>query len=237
MRIKIAHLYYDLMNLYGENGNVRSLTKHLEEAKIKTDVTFLSVDDKINFDKYDIFYMGMGSEDNQLIALDDLMKYKVNIKKAIDDNKIFIITGNSYELFGKYIEDLDGHIINTLDIFDYYTKRIDFRISEEQVFTTPLINEKVIGFQNRGSIIKCNHNNLFNVEKGTGYEIDSKIEGYHFNNFYGTYLVGPLLVRNPHLTDYILKKYINKYIPNTKLIDYQAYDEYKKNFLDKETNC
>ena len=27
MKVKIAHLYYDLMNLYGENANIRAIEK------------------------------------------------------------------------------------------------------------------------------------------------------------------------------------------------------------------
>ena len=46
---KIAHLYYDLMNLYGENGNIRYLKNRLEEQGIKVEVSFLSKDDKIDF--------------------------------------------------------------------------------------------------------------------------------------------------------------------------------------------
>ena len=38
---KIAHLYYDLMNLYGENGNIRYLKNRLEEQDI-----FLTFTDK-----------------------------------------------------------------------------------------------------------------------------------------------------------------------------------------------
>ena len=61
---KIAHLYYDLMNLYGENGNLRYFLKKLEEQDIKVELHFLTVGDKIDFEKYDFYYMGMGSEEN-----------------------------------------------------------------------------------------------------------------------------------------------------------------------------
>ena len=64
-KIKIAHLYYDLMNLYGENGNVRYLKKKLEEQDFEVSVHFLTVAEDIDFTKYDIYYMGMGSDDNK----------------------------------------------------------------------------------------------------------------------------------------------------------------------------
>ena len=72
---KIAHLYYDLMNLYGENGNIRYLKNRLEEQDINVEVSFLSIEDEIDFNKYDMYYIGSGSEENQLLVLNDLLKY------------------------------------------------------------------------------------------------------------------------------------------------------------------
>ena len=67
-KIKIAHLYYDLMNLYGENGNIRYLVKSLGEQGIDVEVHFLSMEDKIDFKKYDFYYIGMGSEENKMLV-------------------------------------------------------------------------------------------------------------------------------------------------------------------------
>ena len=106
-KILIAHLYYDLMNLYGEIGNIMALEKGFNDQDMFVEVTNLTIGDKIDFDKYDIYYIGCGSESNQLIVINDLLKYKDKIKNAIDNGKHFIFTGNSYELLGKYIEKND----------------------------------------------------------------------------------------------------------------------------------
>ena len=74
--IKILHLYYDLLNLYGENANTRCLEHLLSLNSIKTSIDLKSIDDKIDFKDYDIVYIGQGSEDNLLLALDDIMKRK-----------------------------------------------------------------------------------------------------------------------------------------------------------------
>ena len=98
--IKIAHLYYDLMNLYGENGNILALTTALKRQGVKYTLKKVTKGEKIDFSKFDIFYMGMGNEENQMLVLEDLKRYKTEIKKIIK-KKIFIMTGNSYELFGQ----------------------------------------------------------------------------------------------------------------------------------------
>ena len=116
---KIAHLYYDLMNLYGENGNVRYLKNRLEEVGIKTTLSFLTIDDEIDFNEYDLFYIGSGSEDNQLLVLKDLLKYKDNLKKAIKGNKFFLVTGNALELFGRQIRYINEEPLQMTEVFDF----------------------------------------------------------------------------------------------------------------------
>lgn len=220
--IKIAHLYYDLMNYYGEQGNVLALKTSIEYAGFKVNIKTLSVDDEIDFEKYDIFYMGMGTKRNQEIVRKDILKYKDKIENVID-KKMFIMTGNSYELFGKKIDDK-----KCLGVFNFESKATD-RIVGEQVFKSDIIKETIIGFQNRFSSNNIKDDYLFEVIKGTGNDSESKVEGIHKNNFFGTYLLGPILIRNPYFKDALLK-YIGIDKVNTKLVDYKAYHEYLKNF-------
>ena len=70
MEITIGHLYYDLMNLYGEIGNIKVLTYHLKNQGIKVNIKNLSIDDDINFDELDLIYIGSGTNNNQLLVLD-----------------------------------------------------------------------------------------------------------------------------------------------------------------------
>lgn len=220
--IKIAHLYYDLMNYYGEQGNVLALKTAIEYAGFKVNIKTLSVDDEIDFEKYDIFYMGMGTKRNQEIVRKDILKYKEKIENVID-KKMFIMTGNSYELFGKKIDDK-----KCLGVFNFESKATD-RIVGEQVFKSDIIKETIIGFQNRFSSNNIKDDYLFEVIKGTGNDSESKVEGIHKNNFFGTYLLGPILIRNPYFKDALLK-YIGIDKVNTKLVDYKTYHEYLKNF-------
>lgn len=204
MKITIAHLYYDLLNLYGECGNVRILKKILEEQNVDVVVKFLTVDDKLNFEDYDFVYMGMGIEDNLKIANKHLKKYKKDIQKYIEDGKYFICTGNSYELFGKEIA-FESETIKTLGIFDYKSKILEERKIMEISAKTDMIDKELIGFMNTGS---TNDNKKENFLKNIN-NIDEN-EGIIYKNFIGTYLIGPLLVRNPELLKLIVKKIIKE---------------------------
>ena len=96
MKVKIAHLYYDLMNLYGEQGNIIALKESLKNQNIETEIDLLSIGDDINFKDYDIFYIGTGSKESLLLTLEDIKKYTKDIKSAIKGGKVFISTHMNY---------------------------------------------------------------------------------------------------------------------------------------------
>ena len=75
---------------------------------------------ELYFSKYDFVYIGSGTENNQKIALNDLLRYKKDIKDYIESGKFLLATGNSIELFGKYIIDLLEKKHKGLNIFPYY---------------------------------------------------------------------------------------------------------------------
>ena len=226
--IKLLHLYYDLLNLYGENANTRCIVHSLELNDIKVKVDLKSINDKIDFNEYDIVYIGQGSEDNLLLALKDILKRKKELERFIENDKCLILTGNSMDLFGKYIQ-INNDKINTLGIFNYHTTFINEstfknasadRIVGEVRGSTKLIDETIIGFQNRCDLNYNIKTPLFKLDEKFSNDLTNKNEGFTYKNVYATHIIGPLLIRNPYLTDYILKK-----VCESKKIKYKVSDE------------
>lgn len=242
MKIKIAYLYYDLMNLNGEHANVKALVRHFENANVDTEVDYLTIGDKYDLTKYDIVYMGQGSMESMTLTIKDMFKHKDNIKKAIEKGVYFFLTGTSLELFGKSITNLKGEKRECLKIFPYYTKYIDiedyseeckFRVVEDAVAESDFIDQKIIGFHNRAGLIYDNNSPIFKMTKGTGNNLDTKDEGYNYKNVYATYMIGPLFIRNPYLTDYFVKKIILEKDPEFEVKitrNTPEYKAYKKHF-------
>ena len=222
MTINILHLYYDLMNLYGESGNVKAVMKSLKNQKIKVVLDELSIKDDINFWKYDFIYIGSGTEQNQLLALNHILKYKEDIKKYIEEGKFFLSTGNSYELFGEKINN-----IKALDMFKYSSISLDERRVGDIVARCNFLKDKIIGFQNQGSIIIKNNNPMFE-DINTDYK-----EGVHYKNFFGTYFIGPILIRNPHLHKYIITNLLKNKNLKTKPLDLKLDLKAYKTYMDK----
>ena len=222
MKLYIAYLYSDLMNLYGENGNIKALKYAFNSQNVNVIIDSISIGSNFNLDKYDIIYIGSGTENNEDIVLKDIVKHKKEIKEYIENNKFLIATGNSVELFGKSIDDKKA-----LNIFKYTSRKLDKRLVGDVFVTDSNISDKIIGFQNRGSIIENNEYPL--------YEEDENL-GVRYKNFYGSYLLGPILARNPELLKYIVSNVIKMKDENFKFksfdlkLNKQAYKTYLKNY-------
>ena len=188
--IKIMHLYYDIMNLYGENGNIKAIEHHLNTRKINYQLDKKSIHDDIDFLSYDLVYLGSSTENNQKIVLKHILNYKEDIKKYINNNKTLIATGNALDLFGNYIES-NNKKFQALGIFQFSTKELEKRIVND------ISIDNIQGFYNSGSQISNFNKPMFNKKKFK--------DGYREKNFYGTKLLGPLLVRNEWLLNQIIE--------------------------------
>lgn len=192
MEVNILHLYYDILNLYGEYGNVVIMKKHLEDQGFAVNLDKKTIGDEIDFNKYHFIFMGCGTEKNIDFVLEDLKKYTNEINNAIENKKVFLVTGNSFEMFGKSIDKKEG-----LCIFDYETVRLPDRVTSDVIYKSKFFEKKIVGFVNKMSDMYHNMSPLFEVEFGIGENKRNDYEGIKHLNFYGTHVTGPILARNP----------------------------------------
>ena len=239
--IKIAHLYYDLMNLYGDNGNIKILKQVLESQGINTGIEFLSIDDDIDFDDFDIIYIGPGTYNNEKIILRHLLKYKDSIKKAFDNGKFFIITGNALDLFGNYIVD-GNKKLEALGLIDFISTKRENNLVSEVYAKANFLNDYILGFKNQDSTITTDEPLFLNIILGYGINENLNKEGFYIKNFLGTYMIGPILVRNPELLIFVVKKIVEAKYENFNYkpfnLDYEikAHDEYLKLYFKDKSN-
>ena len=203
--LKIEVLFPEFCNLYGDISNIKYLKKCLPNAKFYEtafDEELIFTKEKVNF-----IYLGPMTEKMQEKVINKLKPYKERIKELIDENVVFLVTGNAVEIFGKYIENEDGTKIEALDIFDIYAKR-DMLHRHNSIFIGNWEDIKVVGFKSQFTFAYGNNENDYfaKVEKGIGLNKESKLEGIQKNNFIGTYLLGPILILNPMFTKKIIEK-------------------------------
>lgn len=196
MKITIGYLYNDLLNLYGDSGNIKALIYHLEEQDVKVEIKYFNLNEDKDFSDIDFLYIGSGTEDNINLALKDLEKDKDKLKKYIKNKKIFLATGNSVELFGNYIIKNDK--VKTLGIFDYVCMW-QKRIVKDVKIKSNIVDNYIIGFENHNGKILSYDEPIIKID-----------------NFYGTYILGPILARNYQLCEYFVKEIIKSKDKNFK---------------------
>ena len=243
--LKILYLYPDILELYGDFGNIQVLKYRLEKRGIKAIVTPYSIGDETpNFKDFDLVFAGGGADQEQSILAKDLIKYKDNIKEAVDSGVFFLLICGAYQLFGKYYKGVEGNIIPGLDIFPYYTEAINDR--KKRCIGNVVINvnlsgkeTKVIGFGNHGGQTYDVDTPFGKVLFGNGNKFGDDNEGFFKENVIATYLHGPLLSKNPDIADYIIKYCLDKkYNENLSLehLDDTFEDLCRKQLLDRFLN-
>ncbi len=179
--------------------------------------------------------MGPMTERMQEQVIRKLMPLKEKIQKAIDDGTVFLFTGNALEIFGDYIENEDGSRVECLGLYRLYAKR-NMMHRHNSDFEGEFDGNVIMGFKTQFTMAYTpdESHGLFVKNKGVGLNIKAKYEGIRVSNFFGTYLVGPILVLNPPFTKYILNL---MGAGDVKLAfeteNMAAYEQRKKDFAEK----
>ena len=202
--MKIEILFPEFCNLYGDMYNMKCLKMCMPEAEfIET-----ALDDVRAFTKEDVnmIYLGPMTEKTQEKVIARLKPYKDKIEELINNNVVFLFTGNALEVLGKYIENEDGSKIDAVGIFDVYSKR-DMMHRHNSFLIGKYEDIEMIGFKSQFTMMYGDNKDSYfvEVEKGIGINKESKLEGIKKNNFIGTYIIGPILIQNPLFTKKLIK--------------------------------
>lgn len=210
--LNICHLYPDLLNLYGDRGNIIALKKRCEWRGISVNVSNITLGDKFDAEGYDIIFLGGGQDYEQEIIQDDLLNEKgEEIRNAVNNDKVFLAICGGYQLLGNYYKTWDGKEIKFLEALDLWTIGGKKRMIGNFVFECDfLMNDvsdgKIVGFENHsgrtylGSGVKP----LGKIIKGYGNNGEDGFEGAIYKNVYCSYSHGSLLPKNPAFADHLI---------------------------------
>lgn len=222
--LRICHMYPDLLNLYGDRGNVLSLIRRAELRGISVKLVPVSIGDDFNQDDYDIVFLGGGQDAEQNMLRKDLVEVKGPIiKKAIEEGVVFLCICGGYQMLGKYYQEHDGTKINCLGAIDIYTVGEEVRYIQDTIYEAEFLQAgafaddekngvgedagKLYGFENHsgrtylGDSVKP----MAKVIEGAGNNGKDGYEGAIYNNVYCTYSHGSFLPKNPRMTDHLLQ--------------------------------
>jgi hypothetical protein len=221
MELNICHLYPDVLNLYGDRGNVRVLQKRLEWRGISCNVEGVSIGEKLEASRYDLFFIGGGQDFEQGVLLNDLAGDKSReIKAAIEDEKVFLAICGGYQILGNYYKTWDGQQCDFIGALDLYTVGHKDRMIGNYMYTCEdLGGETVVGFENHSgkTFLGDSVKPIGKVLSGFGNNGEDGFEGARYKNVYATYSHGCLLPKNPKVADLLLSWALSRKYPGYEL--------------------
>lgn len=210
MKINIGHLYPDLLNLYGDRGNIQCMTKRCQWRGIEAETTQFQLEDTIDFSALDIVLLGGGSDREQMLVCDRLRSISSDFKSYVEDGGTVIAVCGGYQLLGHYYDTDDGRI-EGLSLVDLYTEQGTPRLIDNIVLENEMFDLPIVGFENHGGRTYIGENRPFGkVLYGHGNNGEDRTEGVLYKNVVGTYLHGPLLPKNPHICDYLISNALER---------------------------
>lgn len=205
--IELAYLYPTLLNIYGDRGNVLTLVKRCEARQISLNVTSISVNEYINHEKFDIYFIGGGQDQEQVLVSGDLQLKKKSLSRAIESDAVFLSVCGGYQLLGKYYKTHDGTELKGVDALDLFTVAGNKRMIGNVLCIELESKNTIVGFENHSgkTYLGKGVEPLAKVVRGSGNNGEDGFEGVRYKNVFGTYLHGSLLPKNPHLADKIIE--------------------------------
>ncbi len=215
--VVIAHLFPDLLNLYGDGGNVRVLEQRLSWRGIPVEVRRVRHGDAVDLTDVDLIMMGGSPDREQKLASADIVAMRDDLAAYVEDDGPLLAICGSYQMLGREWL-VDGEKVPGLGLVGMTTGRPGTsadRLVNNIALRSDLSDMPVIGYENHagrtyldegveafGSVIS---------NTGLGNNEETKRDGVRYKNVLGTYLHGPLLAKNPQIADWLLARALERH--------------------------
>ena len=207
----IAHLYPELLNLYGDGGNILVLRKRLAWRGLGCEVREVHIDDRPSFSDVDIAFIGGGSDREQKIVCEHLLSVRPELASYVEDGGVLAAVCGGYQLLGhSYL--MGDEKVEGLSLVDLYTDRGMPRLIGNIAIESRISAQPIVGYENHGgrTHLGTGVEPLGRVVHGHGNDGVTGEEGCLYKNVVGTYIHGPLLPKNPGVADFLLARALER---------------------------
>ena len=223
--LKIAHLYGNLMNTYGDNGNILMLKYVAEKLGARVQIDIVSLEDEFDKDYYDLAFFGGGQDYEQTIVARDLPAKKDSLEEFINHDGVVLAICGGFQLLGQYYIEASGRRIEGLGIMRHYTlnQKNNRYIGDIKIYNDEF-DETYYGFENHQgrTFLSEDEKPLGRIIYGNGNNKEDQSEGVHYKNVFGSYFHGPILSRNANLAYRLVTTALkNKYGQDIPLANYE----------------
>ncbi|MDA8144875.1 MAG: glutamine amidotransferase [Thermaerobacter sp.] len=210
MRVCIAHLYPELMNLYGDRGNVIALERRAAWRGWEVEMRRVGLGDPFDLGEADLIFLGGGEDRSQQLIFRDLLEEKAaSLRRAVEQGAAVLAICGGYQLLGRHYRPAQGDEIPGLGLLDAHTEAGERRLIGDVVAESPpLGGATLVGFENHSgrTFLGEGVTPLARVRAGFGNNGEDGTEGAVWRGVVGTYLHGAVLPKNPALADYLLRR-------------------------------
>ncbi len=209
MRIRVAHLYPEYLNIYADRGNIAVLERRAALRGHELEIESIGLGAEIRPTEHDLFYIGGGQDREQALIAPDLVVKSAPITAAIDEGAALLAVCGGYQLLGRGYRGRDGSLMPGVGLFPHETIAGDARMIGDVLIECELEpgeRRTIAGFENHAGRTRLDPGAapLGRVLYGFGNDGESGFEGCRVRRAVGTYLHGPLLPRNPWLADWLI---------------------------------
>jgi len=221
--LRICHLYSDLLNLYGDRGNIMVLVHRALWRELDVTVTELGLGETVDPEAADLFFIGGGEDRQQRIAADDLCRLKQRpLEDAAAGGAVVLAVCGGYQLIGRFYRPAEGDELPGAGLLDLWTEHPGAgvpRLIGNLVIDVDGLDEPLVGFENHGGRTHLGPaaRPLGRVRSGFGNNGKDGWEGAVSRRVYGTYLHGPLLPKNPAFADRLIHEALERRHPGIAL--------------------
>ena len=215
-KFTIGWLYADLMNIYGDRGNILTLLKRAEWHGLEPKIVELGRGASDQMKDVDVFFFGGGQDREQALIYDDLREHKqASLTQAVAAGAQILAVCGGYQLLGHYYQTADGERYDGIGLIDVKTEAGKKRFIGDVVVESSiegLSPRTLVGFENHSgrTFLGPNARPLGRVLEGKGNNGSDHTEGCVQGGIIGTYLHGSLLPKNPHLADHLIGQAVRR---------------------------
>ena len=211
MKIRVAHLYPDYLNIYADRGNIAVLARRAALRGHVLEVTGVEPGADLAPSNFDLVYVGGGQDREQALVAPDLAGRGEALREAVVTGTAVLAVCGGYQLLGRGYRGRDGSWLPGAGVFPLETVAGTRRLIGDVLLEADLgdgVTVNVAGFENHAgrTLLDAGATPLGRVLAGHGNDGASGFEGCRVEAAVGTYLHGPLLPRNPALADWLLAR-------------------------------
>ncbi|STX20040.1 type 1 glutamine amidotransferase [Levilactobacillus brevis] len=218
--LTVAHLYGDLMNTYGDAGNILALNYYAKQMDVTLDAKVVSLEEDFKAADYDMVLFGGGQDFEQTIVAQDIQTKKAELIKFIEDDGPVLAICGGFQLLGHYYIGANGEKLPGISALDHYTLDQDNnRFIGDIEIKNAETGEVYHGFENHQgrTFLGKGERPLGNVITGKGNNGEDGTEGAIYKNVYCSYFHGPILTRNGEIAKHLLLAALRRKYPEADL--------------------